>query len=105
LRGGFDVVSEAIRLNERVTAADVVITGEGRLDEQTREGKAPGGVAMLARAAGKRVFAIVGAEEINARELFEAVFVLARAPISRAQAVERAAELLQERARELAHSL
>lgn len=105
LRAGFDLVSEAIRLHDRVQGADVVITGEGRLDEQTREGKAPAGVARVARAAGKPVFAIVGTTEITGSEMFDAVLVLARAPIEASQATPRAAELLQERARELARMI
>lgn len=105
LRGGFDLVSDAIRLHAKVQAADVVITGEGRFDEQTREGKAPAGVARLARAAGKPVFAIVGSAEIAGSEIFDAVFALVRIPIDPAQAIKRAAELLQERARELAKTI
>ena len=60
LQSGFEVVAEAIGLANAIAAADIVVTGEGCLDAQTLEGKAPAGVARLARAAGKRVFAIVG---------------------------------------------
>jgi glycerate kinase len=96
LRPGFDVVAERIRLRDAIRAHDVVITGEGRLDAQTLEGKAPAGVAKLARTEGKRVFAIVGAST-NGSELFERVFVVG--------SMENAAALVRERARELGRLL
>jgi glycerate 2-kinase len=104
IQSGFDVVADFIGLKDAIRQADVVITGEGRLDEQSLEGKAPAGVARLAREAGKRVFAIAG-DASNApavRALFDAVLVLARPPITPPESIARAPELLQERARELA---
>ena len=49
IRPGFDLVAEMLDLGAAIQRADVVITGEGSLDEQTLEGKAPAGVARLAR--------------------------------------------------------
>ncbi len=57
---GFDVVAEALDLGERVAAADLVVTGEGLLDDQSFAGKAVGGVAGLAAAAAVPVVAVVG---------------------------------------------
>jgi glycerate kinase len=57
---GFDIVAEAVGLADRVAAADVVITGEGRLDGQTAYGKTAAGVARIARAHGRRVGAVAG---------------------------------------------
>jgi glycerate 2-kinase len=107
VKSGFDLVAELIGLRAAIAKADVVITGEGRLDEQTLEGKAPAGVASLARASGKRVFAIAGSssEAPALRDQFEAIVILARPPITPAESVARAAELLQERARELARMM
>lgn len=107
IKSGFDVVSEFTELSEAIMEADVVITGEGRLDEQTLEGKAPSGVARLAREAGKRVFAIAGSasESPALRGLFDGVLVLATPPISPEESKARAGELLQERARELARMM
>jgi glycerate kinase len=104
IRSGFDLVAESIGLEAAIAKADIVVTGEGRLDDQSLEGKAPAGVARLARKAGKRVFAIVGAAGGGpaVRELFDEVLALARSPISPEQSIARARELLQERARELA---
>ena len=104
IKSGFDVVADFIGLEEAIAKADVVITGEGRLDEQSLEGKAPAGVARMAREAGKRVFAIAGSSAATpaVRAMFDHVFVLARPPITPEQSIARAAQLLQERARELA---
>jgi len=49
VRPGTEVVSEALDLSARVRAADIVITGEGKLDEQSLRGKVPAGVLRLAR--------------------------------------------------------
>jgi glycerate kinase len=57
---GFDVVADAIALDERIEGADVVLTGEGYLDAQSFEGKVVGGVVELGREAGVPVVAIVG---------------------------------------------
>jgi glycerate kinase len=107
IRPGFDVVADLGGLNGAIEKADIVITGEGCLDDQTLEGKAPAGVARLTRAAGKRVFAIAGSGgEIQAvRALFDAVLVLKRDTLTTAESIARAPELLQERARELAQMM
>ncbi|HEV2842552.1 MAG TPA: glycerate kinase [Chthoniobacterales bacterium] len=107
VRPGFEVVAEAVGLKAAIERSDVVITGEGRLDAQTLEGKVPAGVARLAHESGKRVFAIVGAtsESAAVRSLFEGLYVLAREPVTMQGAMMRAGELLQERARELGRAL
>ena len=107
VRPGFDVVAEFVGLKAAIEQADVVITGEGRLDEQTLEGKVPAGVAQLAREMGKRVFAIVGvsSEAPEVRNLFHGLHVLAREPVMQQESIARAGELLRERARELARTL
>ncbi|MCU1462623.1 MAG: Glycerate kinase [Acidimicrobiales bacterium] len=57
---GFDVVADAIDLDDRVAPADLVVTGEGFLDGQSFEGKAVGGVVEVARAAGVPALVIAG---------------------------------------------
>jgi glycerate kinase len=107
IRPGFDVVTESVGLESKMEDVDVVITGEGSLDRQTLEGKTPAGVAELARKLGKPVFAIVGraSEDRQVRELFDGVYVTTRPGISEKGSIAHAAELLRERARELAKSL
>ena len=60
IASGFDVVATAVGLDAAIASADVVVTGEGRLDAQTAYGKTVGGVATLARKHGKRVVVIAG---------------------------------------------
>lgn len=100
LRPGFDVVADAVELEEKIRRADVVITGEGKLDRQTLEGKAPAGVALLAHKYGKRVFAVVGraAPDQHVRDTFDGVYELGGS-------IPQARELLRERARELGSTL
>ena len=57
---GFEVVAEAVELAERLEGADLVVTGEGFLDEQSFRGKAVGGVVELAAEAGVPVLVVVG---------------------------------------------
>ena len=60
LQPGVDVVAAAVGLDAALDAADVVITGEGRLDGQTVYNKTPVGVALRAKARGLRVIALAG---------------------------------------------
>ena len=60
LKSGVEIVLEETRLAEYVRDADIVVTGEGRLDAQTVMGKAPIGVARLAKRYGKKVIALAG---------------------------------------------
>lgn len=60
LHDGFGLIAEAVELYDLVEAADLVVTGEGRLDGPSFEGKVVGGVAELADAAGVGVVAVVG---------------------------------------------
>jgi glycerate kinase len=76
LRSGAQVVGEAAGITEAVRAADLVVTGEGRLDGQTAFGKAPQYVARLARAAGRPVICLagsLGAGYETSRPLFTAI--------------------------------
>jgi glycerate 2-kinase len=57
---GFDLVADEIDLHDRLEGADLVVTGEGFLDEQSFEGKVVGGVASLAAGTGVPVLAVVG---------------------------------------------
>jgi glycerate 2-kinase len=60
LAGGFDAVADELDLPDAVEGADLVITAEGFLDEQSFDGKVVGGVAELAVAAGVPCVAVVG---------------------------------------------
>ncbi len=60
LRSGVDIILSETGIEEHIKDADIVVTGEGRLDAQTVMGKAPIGVARLAKKYGKRVIAFSG---------------------------------------------
>jgi len=60
LASGFDAVADELEVPDLIEGADLVITGEGFLDEQSFEGKVVGGVAELAAAVGVPVVAVVG---------------------------------------------
>ena len=68
LKSGIDIVLEAVGLEQELKDADLVITGEGRLDHQTAMGKAPVGVARLAKKYGVKVFAFAGSVSRDASE-------------------------------------
>lgn len=61
LTPGIDLILNAVGLEAELADADVVVTGEGRLDHQTAMGKAPVGVARLAKKHGAKVIAFAGA--------------------------------------------
>lgn len=104
---GFDQVAKAVGLEPKIRGADIVITGEGSLDRQTLEGKTPAGVAQLARKHRKRVFAFVGRakEDRQVREMFDGVYTNTRPGMSDEENMKRAAEFLQDNARQLAKEL
>lgn len=65
LRSGVETVLDLIGFDERVRDADLVITGEGNMDEQSAAGKAPVGVARRAKRYSKPVVAVVGGRADN----------------------------------------
>ncbi len=97
MRSGFEVVAEVLGLEERVAASDLVITGEGRLDDQTLDGKGPAGVAALARKHGKPVLAFGGsiARNVALHGVFDATCAIIDEPMTLEAAMQRGAELLE----------
>ena len=94
--GGFAEVSEALQLPEQISRADLVITGEGRLDAQTGYGKGPAAVAAEARRMGRRAVCFAGRVEAG-RELFDEVVEVSRERVPTSK--EEAASLLEASAR------
>lgn len=92
LEPGIDIVLRAIGLERELADADIVLTGEGRLDGQTAMGKAPVGVARLAKRYGARVFAFAGSIGTEAGACHEqgidAFFPIVRGAVSLAEAME-----------------
>jgi len=70
LLSGIDIVLNRINLSDKLKGADLVITGEGRIDSQTSKGKVPVGVARLAKRLGIPVIAICGATQEGYEEVY-----------------------------------
>ena len=68
LESGIGIILDETELEKHIADADVVVTGEGRIDFQTAMGKAPIGVAKLAKKHGKRVVAFAGCVTADAEE-------------------------------------
>jgi glycerate kinase len=110
LRPGIEVVAEMARLEASLEGTDLVITGEGRADEQTLAGKAAMGVAVLA---GKRAIPVVllcgtlgpGSEALGVSGLFELVQPVADRPMTLAEAMADTERLLTNAAERLAGSV
>ena len=94
LESGISIILRETRLEEYVKDADYVITGEGRLDAQTSMGKAPDGVAQLAKKYGRPVLAFAGCVTKDARECnlhgIDAFFPILRGVVTLEEAMETA---------------
>lgn len=109
LKPGVEIVMEAVGLDAAVRAADLVVTGEGRIDGQTVHGKTPMGVAQVARHYGKPVVAIGGSLAVDADAVheqgIEVVVAAVARPCSVAEALAAGADNLRRAARNLAAAL
>jgi glycerate kinase len=97
---GMDIVSDAVRLSERLLGASLVLTGEGSLDGQTLSGKAVAGVAGRAKALGIPVVAIAGQVSGDMAALqrigITATLSISGGPVTVAEAMRDAAPLISE---------
>lgn len=96
---GFPLIARVMRLEEKIAKSDLVLTGEGRMDGQSLHGKAPVGLARMAKRHGVPVVAFAGAVGEDAerleREGFAAVLPIADGPIPLEEAMKRGGELLE----------
>ena len=101
-RPGVELIAELVQLSHAIEGADLVITGEGRMDAQTLAGKTPVGVARVAGRHNVPVIALAGSLGHGYQRLYEAgisaAFSLAPGPVSLEDALEHAAAFLEERA-------
>jgi glycerate 2-kinase len=97
LVSGFDMVAAHVGLEARVAAADLVVTGEGRLDEQSLRGKGPVGVARLARQLGKKIVGVAGSVDDSPalRAQFDLLIGIKPATMPLDEAMRRTGELLE----------
>lgn len=107
LRPGIELLLELLDFDEHVRGAALVVVGEGSLDSQTLHGKAPVGVARLARAAGARVVAVCGRGLLSDEQLrevgIEASYACADLEPDPARSMADAAVLLERLGRQIAH--
>lgn len=93
LKSGIRIVMEETGLEEEIKDADLVITGEGRLDGQSHMGKVPAGVAEIAKKYNKPVIAFSGSVTDDADKLNEygidAFFPIVRTPCSLDEAMDK----------------
>ncbi len=99
IRSGPSLVLQQLNFTEFLESADLVLTGEGKLDRQIEFGKALSGVALLAERYQVPVIAFTGCLEAEQDKLAErgiqAVVPLTPGPMSEAEAIAHASELLQ----------
>jgi glycerate 2-kinase len=97
LRPGAQIVLEAVHLDEHLRNADLVITAEGQLDEQTAYGKSVGAVAGMAKHYSLPVLALAGSLGKHYQSVYDlgvdAVIALPPGPLTLEYAMEHAAEL------------
>ncbi len=109
LRPGVDIIAELRRLDEALRDAALCLTGEGRIDEQTLNGKTVAGVARIARRHGVPVFALAGTLDAAAEEALYARGVICvpivDGPMPLERSIAQTAELIEVAATRLARTL
>lgn len=109
LRRGIEIVTDALRLDACVADADLVVTGEGRIDSQTIHGKVPVGVAKIAKRYNKPVIGIAGSLTADVGVVhqhgLDAVFSVIYTICSLDEALKNASENVRMTARNVAATL
>ena len=92
LKPGIELVLDVVQFTSVVQGADLVITGEGRIDAQTVHGKTPAGVARAARASGIPVIALAGCLGEGAEKVYDhgidALFTIVQGPVNLQEALK-----------------
>ncbi|WP_462104800.1 glycerate kinase family protein [Campylobacter concisus] len=93
LRPGIEIITQTIALEDEIKKADLVITGEGRMDFQSSMGKTPTGVAKLAKKHNKPVVALAGCVQKCAKDChkngIDAYFCILNEPVSLEEAMRK----------------
>jgi len=109
LMPGAEVVAQACRLEQQMAGADLVVTGEGRIDSQTAAGKTPLGVARIAKKLGIPVVAVAGALGAGYEILYElgidAIFPIQTRKMTLAESIACCEDSLQRTGGNLARLL
>lgn len=106
---GIDIVLEYTGLAEKLDGANYVFTGEGRFDSQTASGKAPMGVAEMAKNKGIPVFVLCGSIGEGIETLYsygiQSVHSIVNGPMTLQESLENAASLLESRAEQVMRTI
>ena len=109
LKPGSELVFELLHLDKIIPKMDLIITGEGRIDFQTRFGKGPGALAKIAREFNIPVVGLAGSLGQDLESLydngFSSLFCIVDSPMTLESAMEKAAPLLQSAAQQVARTL
>lgn len=105
LQSGIETLLDSVNATEKMQGVDLVITGEGRLDNQSIFGKAPIGIAKLAHSLNKPIIAVCGSlgegyETLHSHHI-QAMFSLLNKPMSLEDSMSNAPSLLRALGREL----
>ncbi len=99
---GASFVLSSLNFESHVKWADVVITGEGKVDSQTLNNKAPKAVADAAKSTGKPVIAIGGSVGKDASEAFDGIFSITPGPVNLEESIKNSRKFLFDFSHELA---
>ncbi|WP_406543234.1 glycerate kinase [Clostridium ljungdahlii] len=109
LEKGIDVVIDITGMEDKIKASDLVITGEGNTDFQTAFGKAPLGVAKLAKKYNKPVIVLSGGLGDNYKSLYDigvtSLFSIIDKPTSLEYSMEHASELIKDRIEDIIRTI
>ncbi|WP_153720909.1 glycerate kinase [Sporosarcina cascadiensis] len=108
MESGAELIANSINLEAKILNSDWVITGEGRTDHQTLQGKLPYVIAKMARRHKKPTILISGSIESNLYDLyevFESMHAIANGPLTLKESIEHTQELLYHRVRNIARLL
>ena len=104
IRSGIEFIMDYVNLEQHVIDSDVVITGEGKLDDQTLSGKVVNGVASLAARYGKKLIVVAGSSALASSDLSSLsvaeVITLVDDQTTSEKAITHAAEVIKKRMRD-----
>ena len=99
LKSGIDEILQLIEIEPAIQTADLVITGEGRIDGQSLSGKAPIGIARIAKRYRVPTIAIVGSQSLDIEAVYQAgiagVFDIINQPLTLEQAIQQTPKLVE----------
>lgn len=109
LKKGIDIVIEATKLEAQIKTADLIITGEGTIDYQTKFGKTPYGVAKIAKKYNIPVIAIAGSLGEGANDLykegFSSIFSISNKPMTLEDSIKNGVSLLEDTAERILRAI